>query len=221
MQRFTLIHDGSNQGWQTAYLAFRIAARLGAPLLALLVDPATDGKNLTRRAAQVEVGGRAAELVITTRFVTDHSVRVLVENSAGSDGLFVPRNLIPDSETAQRFLQALSCPLWVISQEAELRDMAVLVADFVTEEGLINYTTALSRRIQQSLIGLVHASELALIPNDGDALTWMPLADFTDAEITAAVAQLDANLLFLSDTHVSMFSGLLMNCVFYPVAKNP
>ncbi len=220
MQRFTLIHDGSNQGWQTAYLAFHIAARLGAPLLALLVDPATDWKNLAKRAAQVEVGGRAAELSITTRFVTDYSVDVLAENSVGSDGLFIPSNLVPDGETAQRFLEVLACPLWVVSQDAELREMAVLVADFVAEEDLINYTSALSRRIQQSLTGLVQASELARMPDNGNALTWLPLADLSQSVITAAVAELDASLLFLSDSHLSVFSGLSVNCVLFPVAKN-
>jgi hypothetical protein len=98
MQRFTLLHDGSDQGWQAAYLAFHIAAQLGAPLFALLVGSASDEKILARNASQVEVGGRAAGLVIKTRLVTEFSVDIVEENVADSDGLFVPRRLIPDEE---------------------------------------------------------------------------------------------------------------------------
>ena len=220
MQRFALIHDGSEQGWQTAYLAFHIAARLGAPLLALLVDQATDWKKLTQRAAQVEVGGRAAELTIQTRFVTDYSVNVLAENSAGSDGLFIPRHLISDVEAAVHFLEALSCPLWIISQDVELRKMAVLVGDFVADEKLIDYTSSLSRRLEQSLVGLIRASELVRVHRSENSLTWVSLADLSQHEVTAAFAELGADLLFLSDSHASMLSELSMNCILYPTVKN-
>ena len=67
MQRFSLIHDGSEQGWQAAYLAFNISARFGAPLLALLVKSDLPTSLLQKRAAQVRVGGNAAKLVIETK----------------------------------------------------------------------------------------------------------------------------------------------------------
>jgi len=106
MQRFTLIHNGSQQGWQAAYLAFHIAAQLGAPLLVWLVDSATDKKVLAQRATQVEVGGRAAGVAIETRLVMEFPIRTLVENKSTVDGIFLPHQLIPNGETAARLLES-------------------------------------------------------------------------------------------------------------------
>jgi len=69
MQRFTLLHDGSPQAWQAAYLAFHIAAQLGAPLRVLLFDADDDQDMLAKNASQIEVGGHAAGVNVRT-FVT-------------------------------------------------------------------------------------------------------------------------------------------------------
>lgn len=217
MQRFTLIHDGSDQGWQTAYLALHIAARLGAVLLALIIDTTSDWKKLAYRATQVEVGGRAAQVPVGTRVVADFSLDVLTENAAGSNGLFVPRRFVPDGETATRFLEALSCPLWIVSQNAEAREMAVLVDDFAANESLIHYTATLAHRIQEPLTGLVHEDKIARIPKTGNLITWVPLAKFSHAEITAATRERNASLLFLPASNASLLGDLPMNCVVFPV----
>jgi hypothetical protein len=220
IQRFTLVHDGSDQGWQAAYLAFHITAQLGASLLVLMVGSTTDEKILAQKASQVEVGGRAAGVVIETRLVTKFSVDAVRENAADSDGLFVPRRLIPDEETAVRFLDALSCPLWIVSKESELHEMAVLVDDLAANETLITYTTALSRRLQQSLTGFVRRNELNLISGSDESLAWLPLADFSPTEINATLNQLGADLLFLPLARLSLVSELSMNCVVYPVMQD-
>ena len=216
MQRFTLLHDGSDQGWQAAYLAFHIAAQLGAPLFALLVGSASDEKILARNASQVEVGGRAAGLVIETRLVTEFSVDVVEENVADSDGLFIPRRLIPNKETAVRFLEVLSCPLWIVSKEAEMNEMAVLVDGFIANKALITFTTALSHRLQQPLTGLARKDEFALATDTDKVISWLPLASFSPVEINATLNQLGASLLFLPVSKLSLVSELSTNCVVYP-----
>ncbi|MGB7873821.1 MAG: hypothetical protein WBL25_05520 [Anaerolineales bacterium] len=218
MQRFTLIHDGSEQGWQAAYLAFHIAAQLGAPLLVLLFDSASDKNMLEKRAAQVEVGGHAAGVVISTQLITEFSVDSVAENSANSNGLFVPRRLIPDEKTARRFLEVLSYPLWIVSKESEIQGMAVLVGNPAAHETLINYVSTLSHRIQQPLTGLIPESKLALIPKTASAIAWLPLSNFSPAEITAALHKVGARVLFLPISRFSLIVGLSINCVIYPVA---
>jgi hypothetical protein len=220
MQRFTLLHDGSDQGWQAAYLAFHIAAQLGAPLFALLVGSASDEKILARNASQVEVGGRAAGLVIKTRLVTEFSVDIVEENVADSDGLFVPRRLIPDEETAARFLEASSCPLWIVSKEAEMHKMAVLVDDLAADKALITFTATLSNRLQQSLTGLVRKDEIALTSDTDESISWLPLEDFSPAEINATLNQLGAGLLFLPLSRLSLVHELSLNCVIYPAMQD-
>ena len=130
MQRFTLIHDGSRHGWQAAYLAFYVAAQLGAPLQVLLVASDNDKNTLAKQAAQVEVGGHAAGVAIGTQLISEFSIGTVIEASGNINGLFVPHHLIPDEKTARHFLKALDCPLWLVSEESETNGTAVLVGDF-------------------------------------------------------------------------------------------
>jgi hypothetical protein len=218
MQRFTLLHDGSAQGWQAAYLAFHIAARLGASLLALLIDSTTDEKDLMQRAKQVEVGGRAAGVAIKARAITDFSADIMAEDVAQSDGLFVPRRLTPDERTVLRFLEVLSSPLWIVSKESQMRKMAVLVNDLTVNGALINYTTSLSRRTQQSLNGFIRANELASAQNTDASIVWTPLPDFSPTELKTAFNRLDVNLLFIPVSSIDLVKELPINCVVYPAA---
>jgi hypothetical protein len=217
MQRFTLIHDGSDQGWQTAYLAFHIAAQLGAPLQALLGD-STDRETLIQSAAQVEIGGRAAGVVIRTHLVADFSLDSLIENTNAIDGLFIPHRFIPDGKTAARFLEALSCPLWIVSQGPEIHKMAVLVSDLVADEKLIHYTTTLAHRLQQALVGLVQAGKLASISHSNLDLEWEPLLNFSSREIASTINQLGVDLFFVSASKAPLIDDLSSNCMVFPAA---
>jgi hypothetical protein len=220
IQRFTLLHDGTDQGWQAAYLAFHIAAQMGASLVALLVGSKSDQKTLSRHASQVEVGGRAAGLVVETRLVTEFSVDLVRENIADSDGLFVPRGLVPDLETAAGFLDVLSCPLWIVSKESEMYEMAVLVDDLAANQALIAFTTTLSRRLQQSLTGLTPKNDFTLGSDTDESIAWLPLASFTPAEINATLNQIGASLLFLPVSRLSLVNELSTNCVVYPARRD-
>ncbi len=217
MQRFTLIHDGSDQGWQAAYLAFHVAAQLGAPLQVLL-GASTNREALVQRAAQVEIGGRAARVAIRTRLVADFSLEVLVESTSAIDGLFISRHLVPDGEIAARFLEALSCPLWIVSRGPEIYKMAVLVSDLVADEKLIHYTTTLSHRLQQSLIGLVQDEELAPIFQKDMDLNWKLLPNFSSREVASTIDQLDVDLFFVSASNALLIDNLTSNCVVFPAA---
>jgi len=218
MQRFTLIHDGSSQGWQATYLAFHFAAQLGAPLLVLLSDTTADKHTLKQRAAQVEVGARAAGVVIETRLGQDFTIDVIAGNAADGDGLFISRRLVPDGETATRFLQALSRPMWVISRESEDHKMAVLLSDPQLEGELLRYTTTLSRRMQQSLIGIVQEERFGHLSNEEAGLSLKPIPALSPPEINAALRQLEIDLLFISASKVSLIEELSINYAIYPIS---
>ena len=220
MQRFTLIHDGSDQGWQAAYLAFHIAARLGSPLLVLLVNSAADKETLIQRSAQVKVGGRAAGLAIETRLVMEFSIDMVLANVSSIDGLFVPQRLIPNEETAERLLEALPCPMWVVAKDSETYEMAVLVDDFAADEKAISYATNLSHRIQQPLTGLIRESEFELTSDVDASITWIPLPNFSSVEVSTAMNQLGAGLLFLPVSRFSLVKELPFTCVICPLIQN-
>ena len=218
MQRFTLIHDGSAQGWQAAYLAFHITAQLGAPLLVILTGSVTDHKTILQRASQIEVGGRAAGVTIETRLVMDFSLEYLSGHPI--DGLFAPKHLVPDGKTAMRFIKVLSCPVWIVSKEAELHRTALLVDQPAVNQELIREITILSGRLQQPLTGLVLQSEFTRIPKTDVTVVWMPLPDFSMREIHTVLKQLDATLIFLPASHASLVAELSVNCVVWPVLQD-
>lgn len=218
MQHFTVIHDDSDLGWQAAYLAFHIAARLGAPLRALLIESPTDKKARAQRASQIEVGGRAAGVAVESRSIRNFSVANIVENCKGTNGLFIPRRLIPDEDTARRFLEALSCPLWLVSMKSAMDGMVVLIGDSASDEALIRYALTLSVRIQLPLTGFVHQNEFPTISKSNPDIPWQALPDLTSLELTAALEQVKASLLFLSISHFSLTEESPVNCIVFPGA---
>jgi len=221
MQKFTLLHDGSVNGWQATYLAFHVAAQLGAPLQVLLTDSNNDEETLEQRVDHIETGGRAAGVVIETRLLTDFSMGTLKENITAIDGLFIPHRLIPDGKSAAPFLETFPCPLWIASKEPEIREMAVLVNDPIKDERLISFTKTLAQRFQQSLTGLFTEGKMnPASKSETSTFTWMPLPALSLANVTSALRQLNAGLFFISASNAFMAGGLPCNFVIYPGAQD-
>lgn len=217
MQKFTLLHDGSVQGWHATYLAFHVAAQLGASLQALLIDSNDDEESLEQRAIHIKTGARAAGVTLETRFLTDFSVTALKENISAIDGLFIPHRIIPDGESATRLLEALPYPLWIALKEPEIREMAVLVNDPINDEKLIAYTKVLAHRFQQSLKVFIQRNENRPTPtSETSTLTWVSLPTFSLDDINSALTHLNAGLLFISASNTAMTGRLPCNFVIYP-----
>lgn len=216
MQRFTLLHDGSKYGWQAAYLAFHLSARLGAPLLVLLVEPAVDRDLIAQRATQVEVGGRAAGLEIKTSLVQDFSAEVVADHTAGSNGLIVPRQLVQDEKLLARYVETLSCPMWIVTEESEMRRMAVLVNNAAADNSPLEQAASLSNRLQEPLSGLALGDTIASLHQTYASLSWHRLPDFAPESVAGALDQLDINILFLPLSAISLVSALQINCVVCP-----
>jgi hypothetical protein len=216
MQRFTLLHDGSAQGWRTAYLALHVAARLGAPLQVLVLDTVEDKETVAQRARQITIGGRAAGMTIETCIVPDFSPESLISNIDVANGLFIPSHLLPDQQAAASLFAALSCPLWIVSEESETRKMAVLIEDLTDDGELISYAATLSQRMSQPLTGLVTGEGLPQSTWNGVDMDWMTLRDFSLPVMNSALHRLNADLLFLQLSRFSMIGGLNCTCVIYP-----
>ena len=221
MQRFVVVHDGSFQGWQTTYLAFHLATRLGAILQVLLLDSNNDQQKLDEITNHVEIGGRAAGLTIEIQPVLDFSPKTLRKNIGATDGLFAPRRLIPDGKSVAPFLEALSCPLWIVSKSSELHEMIVLVENSSRDNQLITYTTTLSQRIQQPITGLITEGEFAITSaSQLSTFTWKSIPSLSSVDVFTALRQLNAGLLFISPVHAGMLKDLPCNCVIFPEAGN-
>jgi len=220
MQRFTLIHDGSEQGWQTAYLAFHVAAQLGAPVQGLIVDAGSDKDVLEKRASQVEVGGHAAGVAIETQMILEFSVDAVKDHLGEGNGLFVPRRLVPDEETARRFQELFACPLWIVSRRSAAKGVAVLFDMPEEQEAMFRYAAILSHRLKQPLTGFILNDDLARHPLPDIDFFQLLLPDFSISTISTALDRVNASLLILSISQFTLSTKLPLNCVFYPVNKD-
>lgn len=217
MQKFALIHDGTDQGWQTTYHAFHIANRLGAPLQVLIIDSDQDRAKLAQRAAHVEIGGRAAGVATETHLLMDYSMDALKESITVIDGLFLPQRLIPDGDAVASYLKAFSCPLWIVSKELEIKEMAVLVSDPAEEIQLITYTKTLSHRLQQPLTLLIPKDKVETeSANRLQDLKCHALPSLTQTTINQELDNLQIGLLFISAVRTNMVHKLPCNCVVCP-----
>ena len=132
------------------------------------------------------------------------------------DGLFIPNNLLPDAEIFTHFLGVVSCPVWIVKQDAENHEMAILIDDLSKEKSFIDYTVSLASRLQHSLTGLIQNSENSLSHVSNLEMKWFSLTDFSSREITLALQRLDVNLLFIRENNASIIENLPINCVVYP-----
>ena len=115
------------------------------------------------------------------------------------------------------FLDAFSCPLWAVSVQSKPDALAVLVNDVAQDTGLISFTKTLSNRLQQSLAALVLGEHFdTALKSDPSDLKWISLPTFTQEDVTHALDQLHADLLFISTTSLSMLENMPGNLVIYP-----
>jgi len=214
MHKFTLLHDGSDQGWQATYLAFHVAARLGAPLQVLLVGHGE--KTHDENATQVEVGGRAAGVTIDARLLIDFSIERLKKNVATTDGLFIPLRLVPDGNAVSRFLEAYHCPLWIVSKDSENRGLGVLIKDSAQDTQLLAYVKTLSNRLQQSVIVLVaETMPETFLKTELAGLTWKRVPGVSPENIAQSMIQHHIDLLFVSVSDQDLLDKVPGTLVIY------
>jgi len=221
MHKFTLVHDGSTQGWHATYLAFHITARLGSPLRILHFDLEERQGTLKERAAQVETGARAAGVVFESQLLADFSLGTMKENISTSDGIFLPLRLLPDGKTVSLFLKAFSCTLWVASVEPKTTSMAVLVSDPLKDAHLVSYARILSNRLGQSLVAFIPEEQFeSTLKPEMSGLKWRSLQNFSAEQINKALDQLQISLLFLPELSGSLSTKLIYNHVIKPNVKD-
>lgn len=212
MLNFVLIHDGTELGWQAAYRAFHVTARLGASLLALVIDADLDADELVQYAAEIKIGGNAARINLTTRMVTEFTEQKLIKAIPPGDGLFLPSHLVSDEKTALRYLETLKNPLWVITTEAEINLMGVLI----TGEGdkqAVDYATVLSNRMRKPLVGFSNFHE-----TDGidPGLERVDVDDYSAESLLPVVSENDIDLLVIPASQIQLISLIPVNCVIFP-----
>jgi hypothetical protein len=98
--------------------------------------------------------------------------------------------------------------------------MAVLLSDPQLDEGLLRYSTTLSRRMQQSLTGIVREGGFNPIVQEEAGFSLKQVPALSPHEISAALKQLKIDLLFVSTSNAALIEDLNMNFVVYPVPQD-
>jgi hypothetical protein len=221
MHQFTVIHDGSTPGWRAAYLAFHVAVQFGAPLQVLIIED-EDGQNRpAEKAAQTEIGGRAAGLAIETHIVKISALDTILNQAPVINGLFVPRHLVTGEARIEQILETSSCPLWVVAEETEPRKMAVLISDLAEDEDLLAYALSLSQRMAETLSCLVIDDSPPPTTRSSPNLSWISLHEFTAPAIRSAVDTHSIDLLVIGSTDFPLVEEINCSCVVFPRVSIP
>ena len=212
MLKFVLVHDGTDLGWQAAYRAFHVAARLGASLLAVVIDSRLNADDLVQAAAEIKVGGNAARIILTTSVIAEFTEEKLVKQVIPGDGLFLPRHLVPDEQTALRFLDRLGNPIWAIATQAEINRMGVFIPEQSTDLQAISYARLMANRMRKPLVGF---SNLARSDRADPGVEWVEVRDSSDQAVFDAVDENEIDLLIFLPSQVRLLNSLPINCVIF------
>ncbi len=201
-----MIHDGSAQGWQTAYMAFHVAARLHASLLAISLAKSNNRESSAERILKMGVGARAAGLMLRTGTIHELTAEAVAAQAGGSGALLLPKDLFQDMALAPAQVEALACPVWLISHEHEIRRLGVVVNDAVSVKGALHYASTLALRLNQPLICLTNAAGPAKLPRTlkNVDLKWDVLNDLSVQAIHQQVSAKDIDLVLFNTTQTPL-----------------
>jgi len=205
-QRLTVIHDGSAQGWQTVYVAFHVAARLQGSLLAISLANSNNRESSAERILKMGVGARAAGLMLRTRTIHELTAKAVAAQAGGSEALLLPKDLFRDLALAPAQVEALACPVWLISHEHEIRRLGVVLNDPVIVKGALHYASTLAFRLNQPLICLTTAPSPAKYPRTlkNVDFKWNVLNDLSVRAIHQQVSEKDIDLVLFNTTQTPL-----------------
>lgn len=126
MQHLMVILDNSADVWQAAYTAYDVAARSGASLVGVLVTDEGSHARALQTLRKFEMGARAAGVRVTTREITVSLSGYLKTHSAEMDGVFISRTSLNSPHAFDDLLNALSCPLWIVSTQRPIRRLLAI-----------------------------------------------------------------------------------------------
>jgi hypothetical protein len=199
-QRLTVIHDGSGQGWQAVYVAFHVAARLHASLLAISLANSNNRESSAERILKMGVGARAAGLTLRTGTIHELTVEAIEAQARGSGALLLPKDLFRAAGLVPALVEALACPVWLISREHEIRRLGVVLNGPASAGGALHYASTLAFRWNQPLICLTSEAGLSKYPRTIKSvdLKWKVLGDLSAPAIQQQVSEKHIDLVLFN-----------------------
>lgn len=122
MQHCLVVLDNSAAAWQTAYMAYDVAARSGSKLMGVVVERDQEDAAARRK---FEAGARAAGIRVTVRSVPALSAETLRPLFAWAQAVFVSRDSLKSPDALESLVHELHCPLWIVPQQRTIRRVMV------------------------------------------------------------------------------------------------
>jgi len=217
MQTVVAIHDGTSQGWETAYLAFHVAARLVTSLLILSLPVDQEGYSLSEQSEKILTGGRAAGLTVETRGIEGMTAEHISRQAPDIYALLVPKNLPTDENLLIDLTRKLSCPIWLVGRKYEIRQLGVWL-QAATQTLASRHTTAMARRLGQRVVYFTAHSQA---PDSLDPeVIWKPVEDASPQALAKQVEIMHVDMLIFDSEATLLFQKCksLLDCVLalYP-----
>jgi len=146
MRHLMVILNTDPTMWPAVYSAYDVAARSGADLLGLIVSNDHPSELVQDILHRFETGARAAGVTVKIRnspsFESVKWDRLTME----MDGVFVSRSGLGDMEHFQQLIERISCPLWIISKQRNIRQMLGVIAQNGPSSPVFELAVQLSKR---------------------------------------------------------------------------
>ncbi|MEJ2710268.1 MAG: universal stress protein [Anaerolineales bacterium] len=126
MKNILVILDDSPGSRKAAYMAYEVAARLGARLVGAALFASQSQHKAEQNLRDFEVGARAATVNVSGDYFPSLADALLAFNNLPIDAVFSGRDSLADDDLLSDWWTQASCPLWIIPSQRQISRSLVI-----------------------------------------------------------------------------------------------
>jgi nucleotide-binding universal stress UspA family protein len=203
LKNILVILDDSPGSRKAAYMAYEVAARLGARLVGAALFASQSQQKAEQNLRDFEVGARAAAVNVSGDYFPSLADALLAFNNLPIDAVFSGRDSLVDDDLLSDWWTQASCPLWIVPSQRQISRLLAVYDGSPGAAAALALALNLSSRWKVNLKLLVTAQGVLLdelLPEQGrqSAQIMLELAPGSDvAAILRQVAADNVDLVFL------------------------
>lgn len=203
MKNILVILDDSPGSRKAAYMAYEVAARLGARLVGASLFASQSQQKAEQNLRDFKIGARAATVNVSGDYFPSLADALLAFNNLPIDAVFSSRDSLADDDLLSDWWTQASCPLWIVPSQREISRLLVVYDGSAGAAAALALALNLSSRWKVNLKLLVTTQGVLLdelLPEQGrqSAQIMLELAPGSDVEaIMQRVAANNVDLVFM------------------------
>ena len=155
-----VVMDGSAGVKHTAYTAYDVAARTSARLIAAIIQDQQSQASADQALEEFETGARAAGVGFEVQRCPSLFDCLVVDSSKPIDAVFISRSSLTRPELIMELVDRLSCPLWIVPEQREVRRMMAIYDKSPAASAVLDLAVSLARRWEIKLDLLAFVEEI-------------------------------------------------------------